>query len=402
MALKTTINISLAIILSAFLLMPVNAMPDTSQVLESLENEEKKALNSKDKQWINTYIKNAFSQAQDHNIPSVAIVIVKKGHEPEFRFYGKTKQTGNSSNDAINAKTKFRLASVSKTFTAGLVAKTSNTNKDKLLNWQTPLSTLTPEYNFDNYQQPILLRHIIGQSAGFMPNAYDNLIEANYKRPRILRELGELESICKPGYCYTYQNALFGVIEEYYNKLNSSYSQALQENIFEPLGMQSTVGREALEASNNWARPHAAISRKKWRQVKVKDDYYRFSPAAGINASLEDMEKWLRALLLEKPKVFNAVMVEQMTQPRVQTRNELRRREWRKHLRTAHYGLGWRIYNFRGIKLNYHGGWVQGYRADVAFAPSLDIGVAILMNAESNVINTISAQFWEQAVKNSD
>ena len=64
----------------------------------------------------------------------------------------------------------------------------------------------------DNYQdKPILLRHLIGQSAGFMPNAYDNLIEANYKRPRVLRELGKLNSICKPGYCYTYQNALFSL-----------------------------------------------------------------------------------------------------------------------------------------------------------------------------------------------
>lgn len=349
---------------------------------------------SNDEQWIIDYENSVLQAAKKYNIPGVAVVVVRKGQPAQFKYYGVTERSGSK----VNQDTLFRLASVSKTFTATLIAKQ---NSIKKLDWQTPLATLTPAYTMDNYQdKPILLRHLIGQSAGFMPNAYDNLIEANYKRPRVLRELGKLNSICKPGYCYTYQNALFGVLEEYYQTQNSTYSQELSANLFAPLGMKASVGKNALEQSGNWAKPHAAIARNKWRKVRVKDDYYRFAPAAGVNASIKDMEIWLRAMLLEHPEVVNATMVEQMTLPRVQTKNELRRREWRKHLITAHYGLGWRVYNFKGIKLNYHGGWVQGYRADVAFSPTLQTGIAILMNAESNIINTISAKFWEQAVLN--
>lgn len=349
---------------------------------------------SSNDQWILDYANSVAAAAKKYNIPGVAIVVVQKGQPAQFKYYGKTENAGTP----VNQDTLFRLASVSKTFTATLVAKQSSIN---LIDWQTPLSQLTPTYSMDNYQdKPMLLRHVIGQSAGFMPNAYDNLIEANYNRPRILRELSKLESICKPGFCYTYQNALFGILEEYYQTQNSSYSQELSNHLFTPLGMKASVGRPALEQSGNWAKPHAAVSRSKWRKVRVKDDYYRFAPAAGVNASIKDMEIWLRAMLLEHPNVVNATMVEQMTLPRVQTKNELRRREWRKHLITAHYGLGWRVYNFNGIKLNYHGGWVQGYRADVAFSPTLNTGIAILMNAESNVINTISAKFWEQAIIN--
>ncbi len=343
--------------------------------------------------WIESYSQQINTQAKKANIPGFAMVIVRKGLPPEFRFYGVTERGGSE----INANTKFRLASVSKTFTATLVARQNSLQE---LDWQTPLAQLTPNYTIDNYtEKPILLRHVIGQSAGFMPNAYDNLIEANYNRPRVLKELSKLDSICRPGYCYTYQNALFGVIEEYYNQNNTTYAQQLQKHLFSPLKMKASVGRNALESSGNWAKPHAAISRNKWRQVKVKDDYYRFAPAAGINASIKDMEIWLNAMLINHPEVVSNTMVAQMTQPRVQTKNELRRREWRKHLRTAHYGLGWRVYNFGGYKLNYHGGWVQGYRADVAFSPDLEMGIAILMNAESNIINTISAKFWEQAVQ---
>lgn len=344
--------------------------------------------------WLKDYSDTVLKEAKKFNIPGFAIVVVRKGEPAYFYHYGVTEKGGNS----VDLDTKFRLASVSKTFTATLIARQ---NSLKQLDWQTPLTSLTPEFKIDNYgDKPILLRHIIGQSAGFMPNAYDNLIEANYKRPRVLNELAKLDSICKPGYCYTYQNALFGILEEYYKTQSSSYSEQLTNNLFEPLKMTATVGKEALEDSGNWAKPHAAMSRTRWREVKVKDDYYRFSPAAGINASIKDMEIWIRAMLLEYPEVVDANMISQMTQPRVQTRNELRRREWRKHLRTAHYGLGWRVYNFRGIKLNYHGGWVQGYRADVAFSPDLNTGIAILMNAESNMINTVSAKFWEQALIN--
>jgi beta-lactamase class C len=344
--------------------------------------------------WINDYVNYVAKEAKKFNIPGFAVVVVRKGEPAEFKYYGETERGGTP----IDQDTKFRLASVSKTFTATLIAKQSGQTG---LDWQSPLSVITPNYTIDNYQdKPLLLRHIIGQSTGFMPNAYDNLIEANYKRSRVLNMLGKLDSICKPGYCYTYQNALFGVLEEYYQTQNSSFSQELTNHLFTPLKMTSSVGRDALEQSGNWARPHAAISRTRWRKVSVKDDYYRYAPAAGINASIKDMEIWLRAMLLEYPEVVNATMIEQMTQPRVQTKNELRRREWRKHLITAHYGLGWRVYNFGGIKLNYHGGWVQGYRADVAFSPTLNTGIAILMNAESNMINTISAKFWQQALVN--
>jgi beta-lactamase class C len=232
-----------------------------------------------------------------------------------------------------------------------------------------------------------------------MPNAYDNLIEANYRRQRVLDEFQALDALCEPGYCYTYQNVLFGVIEEHYAQRDTSYAQQMQKQIFTPLKMNATVGRDALVSSKNWAKPHAAITRNKWAKVKVKDDYYRFAPAAGINASAKDMEIWVRAMLLEYPDVITSDMVIEMTLPRVQTKGELRRRGWRQHLRSAHYGLGWRVYDFKGIQLNYHGGWVQGYRADVSFSPELGIGYAFLMNAESNLINEVTADFWDQAIE---
>ena len=80
----------------------------------------------------------------------------------------------------------------------------------------------------------------------------------------------------------------------------------------------------------------------------MREDYYRYSPAAGVNASSKDMILWLRAMLGEMPQVISPQLIEKVTTAQVVTKRELYRKGWRKYLKSAHYGLGWRIYNFEG------------------------------------------------------
>ncbi len=344
--------------------------------------------------WVDDFANELKATVKKKKLPGLAFVMVAPNQPTRFEFYGKTERSGSS----IDKETVFRLASVSKTFTAVFMAQQV---KEKKLNWQNSLQELLPDYKFDNYiDTPILLQHLIGQSTGFIPNAYDNLIEANYKLPRVLQHLEKLDSLCKPGICYTYQNTFFGVLEEYYRQQKTTFADEITNSIIIPLRMPTaSVGKKALMASKKWAKPHAAIDKNKWVSVRVKDNYYKYSPAAGVNASAADMEIWLKAMLLEYPDIIDKNMVETLTKPRVQTKRELYRREWRNQLTDAHYGLGWRIYNVDDIEIIYHGGWVQGYRADVAFSPQLGVGYALLMNAESNSINKLTATFWKQQIE---
>lgn len=341
--------------------------------------------------WLNDYAEYVQAKAQKQNVPGYLFAFVEKGKPAKVVSYGKTKRLGN----AIDQDAVFRLASVSKTFTAMLVAKLVEKNR---LDWRTSISTLAPEYGFTQAGADRLnLKHLIGQSSGFTPNAYDNLIEANYPIKRVLNMLADLEPLCAPGQCYTYQNALFGVLAEYFDEQHSSYAQELQREVLSPLGMTTaSVGSAALRSADKWAKPHVAIAKRTWRDVKVREDYYRYSPAAGVNASSKDMILWLRAMLGEMPQVISPQLIEKVTTPQVLTKRELYRKGWRKYLKSAHYGLGWRIYDFEGHKLNYHGGWVRGYRADIAFAPDQQVAYVMLMNAESNLINEFTAEFWHR------
>jgi beta-lactamase class C len=209
--------------------------------------------------------------------------------------------------------------------------------------------------------------------------------------------------LCKPGDCYTYQNALFGALAYYFSNNNTSYSRELQTQLLTPLGMSTaSVGKGGLLASESWAHPHIAIARNRWREGRVESNYYRFSPAAGVNASIADMTIYLQALLGEFPTVISAQMIKDVTTPRVKTQREINRRGWRGLLDDAHYGLGWRIYDFEGKRINYHGGWVKGYRAEVSFAPDYKVGYVMLMNAESNMINSTTAEFWKRYFKQAE
>ncbi|WP_246840531.1 serine hydrolase domain-containing protein [Lacimicrobium sp. SS2-24] len=342
--------------------------------------------------WVGQFASDVKREVRQRNIPGYAFAVVSDPQREQVFTYGNRTYNG----QPINGDTLFRLASVSKTFTSALTTKLVEQGK---LQWSLPVSKLAPDYPFlPELANTLTLNHIISQSSGYMPNAYDNLIEANYSVKRVLNELAGLQPICKPGQCYTYQNALFGVVAEGLDQgLHQNYGQLLTQHLLLPLDMQRTsIGRTPLVGDDNWAEPHVLIGRGKWRKVKVREDYYRFAPAAGINTSIKDMTQWLRLMLGYYPHILSDYAIEEMISPRVRTSRELYRRHWRDHLNDAHYGLGWRIYDFDGERLAHHGGWVKGYRADISFAPDHGVGLILLMNAESNLVNEIIVNFWRQ------
>lgn len=344
--------------------------------------------------WLTDFAKDIQVKAQKKNLPGYAFAYIEKGKPASVVLYGKESKSG----DPIAVDSVFRLASVSKTFTSMLMAKYV---AQKQLDWHMPVAQLVPEFStVEGKKSHLALKHVIGQSSGYTPNAYDNLIEANYSVKRVLTMLSDLKPLCQPGQCYTYQNALFAVVDGYFQQHHSSFGQALTHTIIEPLNMpHASVGKLGLQSSDKWAKPHVAISRNRWRTTKVRDDYYRYSPAAGVNASMRDMVIWMRALLGEAPDIVSPELISQVTTPLTKSKKEVYRRQWRKFLSDAHYGLGWRIYDFAGHTLNYHGGWVQGYRADIAFSPEFGVGYVMLMNAESNLINEFTPDFWKRCFK---
>ncbi|WP_076413598.1 serine hydrolase [Shewanella sp. UCD-KL12] len=350
-----------------------------------------------DYQAVSDNFKSQFhAQLKKNKVPGGAFVIVENDKVLKMSAFGK-RGKGDSLN--INSHTVFRLASVSKTF-AGTLA-TMLVQEDKF-NWNEPLQKYMPDFTLADpvASQQINLGHIIGQSTGLMPNSYDNILNANGKLSKIIPKFSKLTPMCTPGKCYSYQNIAFSFIQPVIEQqTGDSYANLVEKRIFQPLNMQTaSIGIDNFLATDNRASPHIK-TRSGFKQVKVKSNYYQVEPAAGVNASITDLSKWLIANLGHNPKVLSPQLLAEIKQPGVRTSKELRRREWKTHLQNAHYGKGWRVYDFEGEELIYHAGWVAGYVAEVAYSPRLQVGMAMLLNGESRVIAKLGANFWHNIFK---
>ncbi|MDB9789783.1 serine hydrolase, partial [Gammaproteobacteria bacterium] len=49
--------------------------------------------------------------------------------------------------------------------------------------------------------------------------------------------------------------------------------------------------------------------------------------------------------------------------------------------------IGWRVFDIDGVRVIHHGGGVRGYRSEMAFIPSANIGMVLLFNGETNAAN---------------
>lgn len=343
--------------------------------------------------FVEHYTNDLARQLKKQNIPGAALSIVAAGQPSVAVGFGKTKIKNGRQ---INAHTRFRLASVSKTFAGSLSAKLATQGQlslgDPVRKYVTQATT--------HYKSTLKVKHLLSHSSGLVPNAYDNLIESRMKYEKIVPKLFTISPICKPSKCYGYQNVMFSVIGDVIKKrTGKSYQTWLQQAFFKPLKMRdASVGYKGMVADNNYAHPHVR-GRKRWHTARLKKHYYKVAPAAGVNASASDMVQWLKAQLGLYPKVLSQGMLKKQFTPYTHTKKELRRRVWRKKLQQAHYGLGWRIYKYNNETIYYHSGWVQGYRTDIVIVPRLKVGFSLMLNAETGLINELTTQFLNKLLK---
>jgi beta-lactamase class C len=335
-----------------------------------------------------------FQQKMAKNrVPGAVYVIVKNDRIVRVGAYG-VRSVG--SKTPVDANTIFRLASVSKTFAAGLAAQVEHEGR---FDWNDRVTRYVPGLQFRSQAMTAQLKveHLLGQNAGLVDNAFDELIEAGQTPAQILPKFKNINPRCVPGRCYGYQNVLFSQIETVLLKTTGQpYEKLLDQRIFKPLQMHTaSVGYAGFLASKNRAMPHIG-TRQGWAETKVVPTYYRVNPAAGVNASAMDMGKWLIARLGHKPQVLSAAVLKDIETPRVKTADNLQGRTYGPYVTTAHYGLGLRVYQFGKHTVYHHGGLVRGYRTDMSYSPDAGLGVAVLVNAQTNAVAELGSYFWHQ------
>jgi len=287
-----------------------------------------------------------------------------------------------STQKPVTPDTVFRLASLSKAFATALTGLLVEEGK---LQWDSKLVDLLPYFRLKDAQagSQATLSDIMGQRLGLPHNTYDSMLEDEIPYEQLVRKLDEVEMVCPVGQCYGYQNVAFGMLSDIVlARTGDFFNRLVVKHLFYPLGMRTaSYGLAALESSPSWAKPHRP-SDHGWIPFEPTETYYRIAPAAGVNASLRDMEKWLIAQMGGRPDVLAPALLDALHNPGIATPTELRASAWRSaRLKSASYALGWRVYNYDGETLIYHAGAVAGYRAMIGFFPKYNAGVVTLWNS---------------------
>jgi beta-lactamase class C len=307
----------------------------------------------------------------------LAVGIVENGRITFLSGYG---ETAANSGETVTPETVFRWASVSKGVAGTMIAKLAEAGK---LSFDAPIANYAPRLKLPaGAETRASIGDMMSHRLGLYRNAYDNKLEEG-QDPRFLRQtLAQLNLICQPGTCWSYQNVAYDASSEVVEKITGqSYEQAVREQLFAPIGMTSaTMTRQGLVTARSWARPHSA-GRK---TLEVLDNYYWVPAAGGVNSNIKDLSLWMIAQVGGMPDVVSPGVLQTIHAPLVRTPNQRARlRKFLERVGDVHYGYGWRTYDYAGHHLVGHHGGVSGYRSLILFDPKLKSGVVAVWNSNT-------------------
>ena len=315
-------------------------------------------------------------------IPGAAVAIVKDGRVVLQKGFGVKKR---GTPGEVDEHTVFRLGSVSKGFASVL---TGLMVEEGTLSWNDPVSRYLETFKMNDPAQTnrVQIRHILSHTSGLPRHTYTNLVEDGLSLDRIIPRLEHVPLISKEGEQLAYQNVAYSAIEKVLEaQTETDFTALLEEKLLEPLAMEhSSTSYDSIRNSGNKALPHVYHSRSRGRvPISISEKYYNAVSSGGINASASDMGKWLLLLTGHHPGIISEKTLEEIYDPLATIHNRRYSRHW-DGVNRSHYAMGWRVLDNHGQKIVYHGGYVNGYRSEIAFAPEDGIGICILINTSSS------------------
>ena len=295
----------------------------------------------------------------------LSIGILKDG-KTYFYHYGETEK---GKKKLPNEKTIYEIGSISKTFTAILLAQAVNEGK---LNLNDPASNYLPaaipplQFQGDPVTVKMLSNHSSGlprMPENFAASATDLLNPyKNYGVEQLFKFYSTYKMDRKPGSVYDYSNlgvGTLGVILE--NMYKKSYEELVVEKICVPLKMNDT--RQFLLKTDS-----ARLAKGYTETGKYNGpwDLKALAAAGAIRSTLADMLRYAKANINGAPEPLNKAM--QLTHD-VTFSDGINQ--------TA---LGWHLIKPQKDELLFHNGGTGGYRSYLAINKSKKFAVVILSN----------------------
>jgi CubicO group peptidase (beta-lactamase class C family) len=322
-------------------------------------------------------IDSIFNKITNEHTPGVAVGVIRDNKMLFARGYGLANLDSRST---IGPKTNFRLASVTKQFTAMAIMLLVH---DKKLTYDDPLTKIITE--FPAYGHNITIRNLLNHTSGLKDYEELYMKEVGTETPPekvpqlrdkdVVRLLEQQTSTAfPPGTKWEYSNSGYAVLAIAVERVSGKpFGDFLRDRIFRPLHMNQTV---AFENGKNEV-PNRAYG---YREESTKGTFVFAdqSPTSavlgdgGIYASIEDMAKWDRALK-HHTLLPEAEMQPALTPVKVEGGVKVGKDG-------AGYGFGWFLDSYQGHQREWHGGETIGFRTAIQRFPKDQLTIVVLSN----------------------
>ena len=287
--------------------------------------------------------------------------------------------------EKVDENTVFMAASNTKGMTTLLLAELVD---EKKLKWDEPVIDVYPPFKLGDADttKKVLVKNLICACTGVPRQDLEWLFEFKNATPETeLALLGTMQPTSKFSEVFQYSNLMaaaagyIGAHLVYPNlELGAAYDKAMQEKIFDPLGMKSTTFDYARALGGNHATPHGDDVDGKPTVASMAINYsiVPARPAGAVWTSSADLIRYVQDELA-LGKLPNG---RQLVSPE----NLLMRRAPQISLgEDASYGMGLVVDHTYGVPVVSHGGSMSGFKSNLYFLPDSGIGAVLLTNSDN-------------------
>ena len=273
------------------------------------------------------------------------------------------------------AETLYRVASITKPFTATAILQLRDAGKLRLddrvrdvLPWFKPLAVTDDG-------APISIRHLITHTSGLPREApFPYWSEAIFPAVEDIRASVAAQSSIFPAETrWKYSNLALVVAGEVVAAVSGvPWADYVRQQILEPLGMRDSLTESPPEDHPRLARGYARRMPSGERALSPYSNVRGVSAAAGLTTSVVDLARFAMLQL----RADGAPVL------RGTTLREMQRVHWLDPDWLMGWGLGFQILRIQSRTLVGHGGVLRGYRSDFRFSLADKVAMVAMVNSD--------------------
>jgi len=294
-----------------------------------------------------------------NDIPAMAVAIISSGeviYSKGFGFLDEMK------NKPTTSQSLFRIASISKLFTAQAIMQLVEQEKIKL---DDNIGKYLPVFEKNKITIKQLLTHSSGLHDTVKPLGFD----VRRSEKAYLDSVMQSQPQTNEDKTFDYSDTGFNVLGSVITAVTGvKYEKYIYNNILQPSGMQESNyfnGTNAFFADASPTYQGKLISKPEQRPYDVT-----FNPSEGLVANVHDLSRWLKLTLANHPSLLKKQSYQQMLIPQVKT-------SWGE----IYMGLGWQVYKKDSENIARHPGSIRGYKSLILTYPESKNALILLTNS---------------------